>query len=109
MQAKTITVTAIVDEKRRIMIDLPDDIPVGPVELTIHPLATDETPRSGDDLTREEARARLIAAGLLTPGIKYAPDDAVELTPEEEEELGRVLAGHRPMSDLIDEDRAERI
>ena len=108
MQAKTITVTAIVDEKRRIMIDLPDDIPVGPVQLTIQPLTTDETARSGDGLTREEARARLIAAGLLTPGIKYAPDDAVELTPEEEEELGRVLAGHRPVEDDINADREER-
>ncbi len=103
---EAITIRAIVDEKRRIMIDVPDEIPVGRIEVTIRALP--ENGDEGGEITREEARARLIAAGLLTPGIKYAPDDAVELSPEEEEELGRKLAGDRPMADYINEDREER-
>jgi len=35
-----ITFTAVVDESRKLVIDLPADVPLGPVELTITPRET---------------------------------------------------------------------
>lgn len=96
--------TVIVDEKRRIMIDLPDDMPTGPIEIIARPLAETRP----EPLTREWMRAKLIAAGLVDPNARYAPEDAEELSEEEEEELGRLLAGPRPVEDYINEDREER-
>lgn len=104
---EAIVLTVIVDEKRRIMIDLPDDTPTGPVELVIRPLAP-PTPQAGADLTREAMRAKLAAAGLVTPGMRYAPADAVALSAEEEEQLGRLLAVGKSAADIIDEEREER-
>ncbi len=104
---ESITITAIMDEKCRIMIDVPDEIPVGRIEVTIWALPANGD--EGDGITREEARARLIAAGLLTPGIKYAPDDAVELSPEERERIGSLFAKGKPISELIDEDKEDRV
>jgi hypothetical protein len=102
---RAVTLRATVDESRRLTVDLPADIPAGPVEVTIRPLAT-PTPAAGP-LTREVVREKLRAAGLLAEG-NYAPPDAVPLSPEERERLGRLFAGPRPITELIDEDRGER-
>jgi hypothetical protein len=103
---QSITITAVVDEKRRIMIDLPDDIPTGTVRITVQPI--DEQAEEYEPGSREWARARLIAAGLVNPNAHYAPEDAEEMSEEEEEILGRKLAGSRPVEDYINEDREER-
>ena len=57
---RSINLTVHVDEKRRVLIDLPDDVPTGPVELEV----VIHTPEHSPDqpLTREAFRARLIAA-----------------------------------------------
>ena len=73
--------------------------------MTITSLATPDAATT--PLTRELAREKLRAAGLLAEG-PYAPPDAVALTPEEEEELGRLFAGPRSIAELIDEDRGPR-
>lgn len=108
---QSIKITAMVDAKRRIMIDLPEEVPVGRVEITVRPgpIGEKEEPTiESPSLTREEARAKLIAAGLLDPNAHYAPDDAEELSEEEEEELARRVAGGRPAEDYVNEDREER-
>ncbi len=101
-----IILTAVVDEKRRIMIDLPDDLPLGQIELVIRPLTS-----NGDhEMTREEIRARLIAAGLVTPDAKYAPDDAEELSFEERERIGKAIAADGlSLSELIIQEREDRV
>jgi hypothetical protein len=99
-----IVLTAIVDEKRRIMIDLPDDLPLGPIELVIRPLSDDK-----HEMTREEMRARLIAAGLMKSNVKYAPDNAEELSPEDRERIGKALASAGPLSELIIHEREDRV
>ena len=103
---RTIHLTVHVDEKRRVLIDLPDDVPTGEVELQVV-IHTPEAAPNGP-LTREQVRARLIAAGLLNPNVQYAPPDAEELSPEEEYRIGRMLAGDRSVEDLINEEREER-
>ncbi len=95
--------TVIVDEKRRIMIDLPDDMPTGPIEITARPIAAEAPP---EPPTREWVQAKLKAVGLLAD-ISDIPDGEV-LSEEEEEKLARQMAGGRPAEDLVNEDREER-
>lgn len=108
-----ITLVATVDEDRRLTLELPAGTPIGPVEVVIRPLPGSEVrPSTGPEpaavpLTREAAREKLRAAGKLAEG-PFAPPDAVPLSPEEEEELGRLFASPQPISELIDEDRGPR-
>lgn len=100
-----ITLTAMVDEKRRIMIDLPDEIEPGLVELDVvirH--IEDSDPNSEPQTLRE----KLIAAGLYNPNIRYASPDAKPLSDEERDRIGRQLAGGKTALELIDEEREER-
>jgi hypothetical protein len=108
---QTIRLLAMVDENHRLVIDLPDDIPTGPVELVITAVKTqngEPVPAETQELTREEAWRKLIAAGLVSPEEDYTPD-ALEVTEEELERLARSFATERPISELIDEDREDRI
>lgn len=101
----SITITAMVDEKRRVMIDLPDEVEPGLVELeVIVRRVEDEKPP--EPLTREWVEARLRAAGLLVEHEVF--DDALEVDEAELRRLGEVFASDRPMSELIDENREER-
>ena len=99
---QSIVLTAVVDEKRRIMIDLPDDLPVGPIELVIRPL----TANGDHEMTREEMRARLIAAGHRS-NLSLSPD-ALDVSEEERLRIADLLAHQRPLSESIIEDREER-
>jgi hypothetical protein len=70
------------------------------VEVVIRSVAEEQT------ITREEARARLKAAGLLED---YEPSpDAMEVSEEERARLAKVFTTDRPISELIDEDREDR-
>lgn len=109
----TITITVTVDESRHLIV--PDDILPGRFKLTFERLTNGETsepengqPVTSETLTREEARRRLKAAGLLMEF--EASPDAIELSQEERERLAKLFgeAGDRPISDLIIEDREER-
>lgn len=101
-----IILTTVVDKKRRIMIDLPEDVPLGEVEveLVVRPLASEVPP---DPITREWVQARLRAVGLLAED-DYEDEEIEEISEEELERLGKLFAGDRPLSELIDEDREER-
>ncbi len=101
-----IKITAMVDAKRRIMIDLPDEVPLGPVEITVRPVTNGEQEEPQQPITREWVQAKLKAAGLLAEDEHFP--DAEELTEEEEEELARQVAGGRPAEDYVNEDREER-
>lgn len=104
---QSITLTAVVDENGHLEVDVP--LPPGPVEVVIRPVAGNgESEKPPQPITREWARAKLIAAGHLNPNARYAPPDAEALSDEEEEELGRLLATDRPVEDDISEDREER-
>src|SRR5262245_6175645 len=103
-----IILTTIVDEKRRVMIDLPDDVPLGEIQLevTVRPVAGAESEQPPQPITREWVRAKLKAAGLLAEDEEFP--EAEEMTEEEEERLGRMAASDRPVEDYVDEDREER-
>lgn len=55
-------------------------------------------------MTREEARAKLRAAGVLATDLQI-PADAAPATDEELEQLGKMRPGARPSEELIAEDR----
>jgi hypothetical protein len=98
MQAYTTTV--YVDEKRRVLIDLPPDIPIGEVQIKVE-VVTSET---------MNVRESLRAAGLLAeaPLTDEEMLMAEEVSEEEEWELGLRIAGPRPVEDYVNEDREER-
>jgi hypothetical protein len=99
-----VTLNAMVSEDRRLIVDLPDDIPVGPVKLVIQPM---DAPIGGKhELTWEEARAKLMAAGRLAVNLDI-PDDLEDISDEELEELSKLAAGGRSAQEIIDEDRGE--
>jgi hypothetical protein len=104
---RTVTLKAIIGEDRHLAIDLPDEIPAGPIEVTIQPVPPPIESVPEGEMTRERARALLAAAGRLSTA-KHAPPDAVPLTDEEREEIGREFGALGPVSELIIEDRGSR-
>jgi hypothetical protein len=99
-----IKLTAVVDESRKLVIDLPTDVPLGPVELTItphEPVAPAQYP------AREAARAKLLAAGIPLPTFDV-PEGMTALSPEALLEAGRLPTGAPTSEALIDADRGER-
>ncbi len=102
-----IRIKAKIGEDRRLVIELPPETPTGNVEIVIQPdIESADQPDNAPSLTREEARAKLLAAGALVTWI-HAPDDAVLLTPEERMKIGKLPPGTRPSEELIDEDRGD--
>jgi len=98
MVAQLVTLQGRLDENGRLIVYIPPEIAVESVEVQAQPALPDIP------LTREAARARLKAAGMLSE-VKYAPPDAQPVSKSEFERLTRLFAGERPASDLVDEDR----
>lgn len=83
----TITIAAVINEDRHLVIDLPPETP--PVNAA-----------------REAARAKFIAAGALSTTYT-APEGVEPLTVEERTRIGQLPPNARPSEELIDEDRGE--
>lgn len=106
---QTYTTTVYVDEKRRVLIDLPADVPVGEVKVTIEAVATTQSSTRFVS-RRDQIMARLATEGLATLGVKYAPDDAIHLSDEERDAIGRKMTSDGKTSlDLVNEEREERL
>jgi hypothetical protein len=98
-----IIIEAEVGHDHRLIEALPPEVPVGRVKLIIEPVP--EVPTSSTHpLTREEARAKLLAAGKLVTDL-HAPEGTVALTPEERLRIGQLPPDARPSEELIHEDR----
>ena len=98
---------ATVEEDRQLHISLPDDMPLGPVEVIVKTVPGVSSAAIGLDLSREQARAILAEAGLLSTA-RYASPDAARLAAEEQEEPLRLPDGAPDTSTLIEESRRER-
>ena len=105
-----ITLTTVIDEDRKLIIDLPPDTPMGEVEVQV-------TVRSTADVNEEAAlkdwhteykrlRAKLVEAGSLST-IWAAPEDAHELNEQELWQLGQMPPDAPPSEVLIREDRGQ--
>ena len=105
-----ITIETVIDEDRKVTINLPPDIPIGQaeIEVIVRPLTPiDEEPAlAAWRAEYERLRAKLAAAGALST-IWKAPEDAVELTEEERIRIGTMPPGAAPSEQLVREDRGE--
>jgi hypothetical protein len=99
-----IRISVVVGEDRRLVIDLPAEVPVGPAELVIRPLEQEQNAATPINPAREAARAKLLAAGALATNLGI-PDDIKPLSDQELDRLGHQLAQGRSSLDLINEDR----
>ncbi|MCC7452191.1 MAG: hypothetical protein IT324_32625 [Anaerolineae bacterium] len=108
MDAVKLTVT--VNEDRRVVIDLPADMPIDPAEIVVRSFEqpAEQSQRNiPSNPAREAARAKLLAAGFLVTDI-HPPEGTVPLTPEEDKRLSALLSDpNRSALDLINEDRGE--
>ena len=102
-----IVIKAEVSQDRQLTgYELPPDVPVGQVELVIRPAAkgSSASPR----LTREVARARLLAAGRLSTA-RHSPENPMRLSDEEHQRLARLFGGDDvTLLDLVNEDRGPK-
>lgn len=104
-----IRLSATVGKNRQIIIQLPDEIPEGQIDLELRVLSPSSI--LAHSLNQEDAQARLLSAGKLALysavdlGI---PADTVPLTVEERMRIGKLPPGVAPMEALVDEDRGER-
>ena len=104
-----IRLSATVGKNRQIIIQLPDEIPEGQIDLELRVL--EPSPTLARSLNREDARARLLSAGKLavySAADLGIPGDAVPLTAEERMRIGKLPPGALPSEALVDEDRGER-
>lgn len=100
-----IRVRTQVGENREIRVRLPDDVPIGMVDVIIEYLTL---PKSETELTREQVRRRLDETGVLM--YFTLPQDAVELSEEEAERLAHLLTNpERSSLDYINQDREDRV
>jgi hypothetical protein len=97
-----ITIPVIVGKDRRLVINVPEEIPLGPAEIAIHSKENLETSTSNP--AREATRAKLLAADFLVTDFGTTEDNE-PISEEELEALGRLTPGVRPSEELIDEDR----
>lgn len=100
---ETLTLSAHVGEDRRVVIHLPDDTPIGDVELVIHVIPRPDTSKN---VERESVKAKLLAANFLVTS-NHAPEGAGDLSPDKIFELGKPAPDGRSSLDYINEDRGK--
>ncbi len=102
-----ITFDAQITQDRRLTgYQIPENAPVGRVTLVIQPAHN----QSGDHvhLTRDTARARLLATGRLST-VHHATNSATRLSDAESQRLAQLFADESySVLDLVNEDRGLR-
>ena len=96
MDGMTITVTVPPD--RRLVIDLPDNVPVGATLQVVIRLPQGVSP------ALESACALLAGAGKLAD-LGITDDEVEDIGDDELEQLGRLAPGAPSSGDLLDEER----
>src|SRR5437879_893346 len=97
-----ITFSVEVGEDRRLVIELPADVPIGPADVIVKPRTKESV--EPENPARDAARAKLLAAGRLVVNFGI-PEDIEPISEEELEELGHLAPGARSSEELVDEDR----
>jgi hypothetical protein len=97
-----IRLNTTIGEDRKLIIQLPDTIPPGSVELIVR--STESESGVPENPAREAAKAKLLAAGALVTQFNV-PEDAVRLSPTERLKMGTLMEGARSSLDFISEDR----
>ena len=98
----TITLFAQIGQDHRLVLQLPPDMPLGQVEVTIRLSEPSDLPIV--NLIRQAAREKLLAAGRLVTDI-HASNDTVLLSDEELRHLIIRPIDTPSLDEMIDEDR----
>ena len=107
----TIRLSATVGADRKLVLQLPEEIPAGDVEIEIRAAEKSPEARKPYEIpynpAREAARAKLRAAGILSESTR-APEGTVPLSVEERMKLGTLPPDSKSSLELINEDREDR-
>lgn len=101
----TIIFSTVIGEDHRLVIDLPPDTPTGPAQVKVDVETQEESAQTQAHLTREWARAKLMAAGALSTA-HNPPPGTVRPSEEEMRRAGTLPPGARPSEEIVDELRA---
>src|SRR5262249_7429746 len=101
-----IIIDAEVGQDRRLIYELPPEVPVGPVKLVIQPVKAPLV-QTGDALTRDEARRRWQAAGKMLKE-RFVPEGVVRSDEAEDRRLSALFGQGPSLQELIDQDRGPR-
>ncbi|RIK41496.1 MAG: hypothetical protein DCC55_11840 [Chloroflexi bacterium] len=108
-----IKLTVWIGEDKKLIIDLPAEVPVGlvDVQVTTHAGIKAKSTRNKDNNReqlwsemREHFRTLLRNAGMLSTA-HHAPVGWIPLTEEERMKLGTLPPGSRPTDEYVNEDR----
>jgi hypothetical protein len=99
-----IRLKTVIGEDRKLIVQLPNDIPPGDVELVVQ--SSEPVPANTGNSARESAKAKLLAAGALVTQFEI-PANTVRLSVEERLQLGTLPTDARSSLDLINEDRGD--
>jgi len=93
----------LVQADRQFVVSVPENIPIGG-KVTLTLVWVTDSSRNEQPLTRETARAKLLAVGHLSTSW-HEPDGFEPMTDAELQEIGRRDHGSRTAQDYIDEER----
>lgn len=100
----TIQLSAIVDKNGQLTAKVPDNIPPGPIDIIIQ--APEASDPALNNPSREMARSKLAAAGLLSSAHRLRP--RTRIPTDAEVVAAGILPSHaRPSEELVDDDRNE--
>lgn len=101
-----IKVLKVVNQDRTVLVELPDDTPLGLAEISISVKPVDQDLQATAEALseRETIRAKLRAAHFLVE-IQEPSDEVPVIEDADLPELGRLPPDARPTEELIDEDR----
>lgn len=97
-----ITLSVEIGEDHRLVIQLPPDTPIGTAQVTIYPQGA--TSEAVTNPAREEARAKLLAANILSTAHRV-PENAPVVSPEERERIWALFSQGKTSDEIIDEER----
>lgn len=106
-QSKSVIhLSTVIGEDRKVVIDLPPDIPTGEVELELVIRPVIEASEFPPNPERERIRAKMLAKGMLSTA-HNPPEDMEFPTEEEIYEAGILPPGTRPSEEVLREIRDE--
>lgn len=97
-------ISAVIGKDRKLVLELPEDGPTGPVEVIIQQVSTESEIIANPQ--REAARRKLQAAGLLS-NAHHLPAGTAIPTDAEVIAAGQLPPNARPSEDWISQDRDE--
>jgi hypothetical protein len=97
-----VILSAVVGADRRLVIDLPAEMPLGPVTVVVR--VGEVVAETVQNPAREAVRAKLLAGGALDVS-HQAPPGAISLSNDRLAILGQLAPGARSSEEIIDEER----